>query len=82
MIRSAYVLLALSLTVLGTWTPALAGQDAGPFDLLVRGGRVLDGTGNPWVRADVGVRDGRIVAVGLLPEARADRGREETTGSP
>lgn len=73
MIRSASVLLALSLTVLGTWTPALAGQDAGPFDLLVRGGRVLDGTGNPWVRADVGVRDGRIVAVGLLPEARAER---------
>jgi len=66
-------LLALVLVLLGTSAPELAGQDAGPFDLLVRGGRVLDGTGNPWVRADVGVRDGRIVAVGLLPEARADR---------
>jgi N-acyl-D-amino-acid deacylase len=48
-------------------------QDAGPFDLLIRGGRVLDGTGNPWFSADIGVRDGRIVAVGMLPEAAARR---------
>ena len=46
---------------------------AGPFDLIVRGGRILDGTGNPWFRADLGVRDGRIVYVGLLPDASAAR---------
>jgi N-acyl-D-amino-acid deacylase len=43
------------------------------FDLLIRGARVVDGTGSPWFRADVGVRDGTIAAVGSLGEASATR---------
>jgi N-acyl-D-amino-acid deacylase len=43
------------------------------FDLLVRGGEVLDGTGAPPVRADVGVRDGRVAAVGPLAGVPADQ---------
>ena len=43
------------------------------FDLLVRNGMVLDGTGNPAVRADVGVRQGEIVALGDLDSATATR---------
>lgn len=63
-------------TVLATFMAgpsSVRAQDQGHFDLLVRGGRVLDGTGNPWFRADIGVRDGRIAAVGMLDEATADR---------
>ena len=43
------------------------------FDVLIRGGQVIDGTGNPWFSADVAIRDGRIVAVGSLDDATADR---------
>jgi len=53
---------------------AVSGQTPGQrFDLVIRGGRVLDGTGNPWFRADIGVRGDRIAAVGDLRAAAADR---------
>jgi N-acyl-D-amino-acid deacylase len=48
-----------------------AGQQQ--YDVLIRGGRVLDGSGNPWFAADIGVRDDRIVAVGRLDGATAAR---------
>jgi N-acyl-D-amino-acid deacylase len=43
------------------------------FDLVIVGGEVLDGTGAPAARADVGVRDGRIAQVGDLARERAER---------
>jgi N-acyl-D-amino-acid deacylase len=43
------------------------------LDLLIRGGRVIDGAGNPWFSADVGITGSRIAAVGLLGEEPADR---------
>jgi len=41
------------------------------FDVLIRGGRVLDGSGTPWFYADVALNGERIAAVGKLPEATA-----------
>jgi N-acyl-D-aspartate/D-glutamate deacylase len=42
------------------------------FDLVVRGGIVVDGTGNARRRVDVGVRDGKVAEVGRLERRRAD----------
>jgi N-acyl-D-amino-acid deacylase len=59
-----------ALTVL-LFPVLLAAQE--PFDIVIRNGRVLDGTGTPWYFADVGIRGDRIVAVGNLSGAGARR---------
>ena len=33
---------------------------SGEYDVLIRNGRVLDGNGNPWIRADIAIKDGRF----------------------
>lgn len=43
-----------------------------PFDVLIRNGRLLDGTGAPWQARDVGVRKGKIAQVGRLNRSKAD----------
>ena len=63
-------LLAALALGLGSAAPA---HGQAPYDLLVRGARLLDGTGNPWRYADVGVRGDRIAAVGDLSRAQARR---------
>jgi N-acyl-D-aspartate/D-glutamate deacylase len=41
------------------------------FDVLIRNGHVMDGTGSPWYSADIGIRNGRIAAIGRLQDATA-----------
>lgn len=53
---------------------ALAAAPDAEYDLIVRNGRVVDGTGNPWYYADLAVRGDRIAAIGKLPSAA---GRQE-----
>jgi len=47
---------------------ALHGQDD-VYDVIIRNGRIIDGTGSPWYGGDVGIRNGRIVAIGRLDAA-------------
>jgi N-acyl-D-amino-acid deacylase len=40
-----------------------------PFDVVITNGKIYDGSGNPWYRADIGIRDDRIAAIGKLGNA-------------
>jgi N-acyl-D-amino-acid deacylase len=51
----------------------LAASAVTPYDLVIRNGHVIDGTGSPWYAADVGIRAGRIAAIGRLADAPAKR---------
>ena len=44
---------------------------AASLDLVIKNGKIVDGTGAPWYLADVGIRDGQIVRIGHIPEADA-----------
>ena len=44
-----------------------------PYDLVIRNGHVIDGTGSPWYAADIGIRAGKIAAIGRLADAPAKR---------
>ncbi len=53
-----------------TAAPALS-SSAAQYDLVIRNGRVLDGAGNPWIRADLAIKDGRLAKIGRVPERGA-----------
>ena len=62
---------AILLAVLSAVTlVAQRSPDAG-YDVLIVNGHIVDGTGSPWYAADVGIRDGRIAAIGRLDGATA-----------
>ncbi|MGQ0561016.1 MAG: N-acyl-D-amino-acid deacylase family protein, partial [Gemmatimonadota bacterium] len=47
------------------------GAAPAPYDLIIRNGDILDGTGSPWFRGDVAIRGDRIAAIGRLTGAQA-----------
>jgi N-acyl-D-amino-acid deacylase len=68
MVRRAFLILGLILFAL----PSGFGQ-SDAFDLIISGAHVIDGSGNPWYLADVGIRDGLIVEIGNLSQRTSMR---------
>ena len=64
-LRLALFALLLALTPLHAQTA--------PYDLIIRNGHIVDGTGSPWYSGDIGIRNGRIAAIGFLGVAQATR---------
>ena len=65
--------LILGVAILLAFAAAPFTQTPARYDVLIRNGRVLDGSGNPWIATDLGIRGGRIVDMGRLGNAAAAR---------
>lgn len=64
--------IALPTILLVSGARPLSGQgSAAAYDLIVRNGKVIDGTGSPWYSADIGIRDGRVETIGNLSHTTA-----------
>ncbi len=61
------------LLIVSTFAFAADQSTDSPFDLVIANGHVIDGTGSPWYSGDIGIRDGRIAAIGNLSAAPRKR---------
>jgi N-acyl-D-amino-acid deacylase len=69
--RSARVGASVLAVIFGAGFAAACGSGSPAYDLVIRNGQVVDGSGSPAVAADVGVRDGKIARIGNLAGATA-----------
>jgi dihydroorotase/N-acyl-D-amino-acid deacylase len=75
-VNRTVVRLLLTVLFLFSAGPELArGQEKSPaaYDLVIINGHIIDGTGSPWYSGDIGIRDGRIAAIGNLAAAQRAR---------
>jgi len=61
------------LALAGLAVSAALAQSSPDYDVIIRGGHIADGTGNPWYSGDVAVKDGHIAKIGQLEDATATR---------
>jgi dihydroorotase/N-acyl-D-amino-acid deacylase len=74
--RSAVLVLILLLAALlhQLWAQASSTQNSLDYDVIIKSGNIIDGSGNPWVSGDIAIRGERIAAIGhLAPAAHAKR---------
>ncbi len=69
----SFLLLSLALLLAVAAESEAPPQPAVPFDVLITHGHIIDGTGSPWYSGDIGIRAGKIVAIGNLSKAHARR---------
>ncbi len=67
----AFPLLACALVLMPT--PAQTSSQDVPYDLVLRNGKIVDGTGNPWFHADLAIKGDKIAALGKI----AGKGKRE-----
>ena len=72
---SAAIVVLLALVASLAMLAARADQANSPqgFDVVIRNGHIIDGTGSPWYSGDIGIRSGHIAAIGNLSAASAKR---------
>jgi dihydroorotase/N-acyl-D-amino-acid deacylase len=63
----------LSLGSAGSSRSSASGNPEAPYDIVIRNGHIVDGTGSPWYSGDIAIRDGKIAAIAYLPQAEAKR---------
>ena len=71
--KSRVVLIGWTIFVVAVACAAFAQSEEAAYDLLLRGGRIVDGSGNPWQYGDLALRGNKILAIGKLPPLKSRR---------
>src|SRR3989442_5742647 len=69
--QARWAIVVVAVAALFVAIRSAAQRQPNRFDVLIKNGRIVDGTGAPWFRADLGIAGDRIAAVGLLDGASA-----------
>src|SRR5438874_913410 len=72
MTRARLLAAVVAVTVVCSGESVFRAQSV-TYDVVIRGGHIVDGNGNPWFAGDVGIRNGRVAAIGKLDNAPATR---------
>jgi len=64
-IKLLLVIVVLVAAIQSVWSQS-PGSAAQSFDVVITNGHIIDGTGSPWYSGDIGIRDGKILAIGNL----------------
>ena len=73
MFRKIFGTFLIAILFLTTFLPANKIFAEPLFDLAIVNARIVDGTGNPWFRGSIGIKDGRIVKVGKINAVEAKK---------